>query len=175
MTWVAAGSLIGAGGALGSSAMGANATANSAKQARATAREQMEQQQKQFEERQSAYNGMVGRGGDQMKEGETQFLGENAKPLGELDQIKQDILNKNAAALQQGSGQMSADLAAGGVRGGQAATLMNRGTGEMAVNSQENLNQNVLNDAITRRQNKSNFFGAKSAAGQHANLSAPTF
>ena len=85
-----------------------------------------------------------------------------------LGQESKDIAAKNAQELQQGAGQMSANLAGSGVRGGQAATLLNRGTGGMAINAQEDVNQMKYQDAAQRQAAAMAYQAAKAGAGQSA-------
>ena len=83
-----------------------------------------------------------------------------------LTQESKDIADKNAQELQQGSGQMGANLAAQGVRGGAAATLMNRGTGQEAITAQQNINQMKYEDEATRQSDLRAYQAAKAGRGQ---------
>jgi len=129
------------------------------------------EQQKQSEIRKKAYEQAVATGSAQMAQGEQGFMGSINEANPELDTMSNDIANGNARALSQGAGQMSANLATQGVRGGQAATLLNRGTGSQAISAQENINQLKYQDAATRAAQLRAYQAAKSQAGQSASLS----
>ncbi len=127
--------------------------------------EQLAEQKAEFgttnEQRQKAYAEAIARG----QQGEQQLIGESNTPNAMLNQESQDIASRNAQELQQGAGQMSANLAAQGVRGGQAATLMNRGTGQQAISAQQNINQMKFQDEATRKNQLRAYMAAK-AGGQ---------
>jgi hypothetical protein len=155
--------LISAGGSLASSQSGASASAGSAKADR-------ERKEEEFRRRKQAYDQMIQRSQGLASSGEQSFLQETANPLAELGEAKQGALTGNAAALQQGAGQMQANLVQSGVRGGQAATLLNRGTGQQSVDANQMINQMAMDEATQRRQMRGGLFGQKAGAGYSGQL-----
>jgi len=165
----------GAGLSLAGSIFGANAQADALRK-----QNELEQQNNQFNQeqqkaRQAAYQNMLKQGGQNAAAGESGFMGSVNQAPSSLEQAKKDILSGNARSLQQGSGQMQANLAAEGVRGGQAATLLNRGTGSMATGAQESLTQQQLSDEQRRQDALLAYKAAQAGRGQTAQLSAPMF
>lgn len=120
---------------------------------------------------QKAYQESLGRGASQMGAGEEALNLLNKTPE-ELMQMKADIASGNAETLQQGSGQLAANLASQGVRGAQAATQMRRGIGEMATNATRDVNTLIGQDAQNRQAQLMAYQAAKAARGQGANLNA---
>lgn len=94
-------------------------------------------------------------------------------PSSELDQLKQDIASQNARTMQDSARQMQANLYTSGVRGGQAATLMNRGMGQLARNAQSDINQLQYNDRNNKRNMLGNYFANNAAASRNALYSLP--
>jgi hypothetical protein len=159
---------------IGSIAMGKTNAYNQARQAQSQEGANADQME-MFKKRKAAYDAAQARGGQQQQAGEASFLNETGAPLAELGQAKQDVLSGGAEGLNQASGQMAANLATGGVRGGQAATQMRRGIGQMGTDTQRQINEMAVNDAQSRRQMRGGFFGQKASAGQQANLAMPGF
>ena len=69
----------------------------------------------------------------------------------EVAQARKDALTGQAAGLQQASGQMQAALAQQGVRGGQAATQLRRGLGEMGSSTTMDINRQQADEAMRKR------------------------
>ena len=84
----------------------------------------------------------------------------------EITELKNNILKNESPALQKAAAQQSANLAQSGVRGGQAATLLNRGTGEMANTAESNIDQLIANDASQREAQSAAY---ESALGETTN------
>lgn len=85
---------------------------------------------------------------------EPQYLKEANTQLGELEQLNKDIVAQSADAQRQNRRQIQAELAQQGVRGGQAAILANRATGELNRDLQRDINQNIYNEAINRQNSR---------------------
>ena len=161
--------------------LGAQATAagmeNQAKIGLQGIQEQLAEQARQFNttntEKMNAYQAALQSGGTQMKAGENDLTAEAGSQNPEIGQMEGDIATNNAKMLQQGAGQMGANLAMQGVRGGQAATLLNRGTGEQAINAQQDINKMKFQDAATKQNLLMAYNAAKAGAGQRATL--PSF
>ena len=125
--------------------------------------------------RQKAYAEAIAKGSSEMGEGENALTTEANTANPELEQQEKDIASGNAKQLQQGASQMGANLATQGVRGGQAATLLNRGTGEQSIEAQKNINQLKYQDAATRAAELRAYQAAKAARGQTATVPAQSF
>lgn len=184
MTAVAAG-ITGA-ATLGASAMGGKGAAKAAKtNAAATkyqadlayksSKEQIAEQRRQQLLRKQAYDEAISRGGGQMGEGENALMASLAEANPELATQEADLLQGNAKALQDTSGQMHANLAAQGVRGGQAATLEGRAVGAMGEGVQKDINQMKFQDAETRAGLLRAYQAAKAQRGQAATVPGVSF
>jgi hypothetical protein len=138
-------------------------------------RDQIEAQKAQFAARQKAYGGAIGAGRQMAGAGEKAFTREANTALPELAQLKADIQNQTAAGLQEASGQMGAELAKQGVRGGQAATQMARGVGQMGITANQNINQLIADEARQRQAQRMAFQSAKAQQGQAAQTAMPAF
>ena len=111
--------------------------------------------------RQKAYAEAIARG----QQGESQLISESNTPSAQLEQQSADIASGNAKELQQGASQMGANLATQGVRGGQSATLLNRGTGTQAIEAQKNVNTMKYQDEATKKAQLRAYYASK-AGGQ---------
>lgn len=98
---------------------------------------------------------------NQFNEAEPQFQTEANTQLPELTQLVEDIANQSAEAQRQNQRQINASLAQQGVRGGQAAILANRATGELNRNLQRDINQAVYNEAANRQTARLNYYNQK--------------
>jgi hypothetical protein len=87
------------------------------------------------------------------------FDNEANTQLAELGQLVDDISQQGAEAQRQNRRQVQAELAQQGVRGGQAAILANRATGELNRDLQRDINQTVYNEAATRQGARLNNYG----------------
>lgn len=159
----------------GASMSNANVQAGSAKQARADAEAARAEERERYEARKQAYNAIIKRGGSDMAKGEKAFIQEAEQAPLELDQLKQDILSGQAETMQAGSNQMQADLAASGMRGGQAATALKRGTGNIATAAQRDVNQLIGGEAMQRAAERRAYQSAKASRGQSATYAPPAF
>jgi hypothetical protein len=72
----------------------------------------------------------------------------------ELGVLEQQALTGQAKELQQGTSQLNANLAQQGVRGGQAATQLARGVGDMTKNASDNIQAIIANEAMQRAGEK---------------------
>ena len=117
---------------------------------------------------QQAYQKAVGTGTGELNNATNAITSEanTANPM--LAQESTDIADQNAQELQQGAGQMSANLATQGVRGGQAATLLNRGTGQQAITAQQNIDQLQYQDSATKQAQLMAYQAAIGQGGQRA-------
>jgi hypothetical protein len=97
--------------------------------------------------------------------GESNLANLYSKSPEELETLKNQALTGQAEELQQGTGQLNAALAQQGVRGGQAATQMRRGIGEMTKNASENIQNIIANEAINRAKEQRQY-----SAGEQQNI-----
>jgi len=75
----------------------------------------------------------------------------------ELQTLKEDILSGQSEQLQTGTRALEAQLAQEGVRGGQAATQLRRGTGEMTEDATRDINRIMAQEAIGRQQSETGY------------------
>lgn len=152
----------------------------------AVTREQLAEQKRQFditnkqekaieEARRQAFLNSKESGRLQMGEGESAFNNISSAPSEALETMSSDIASGNAEELQQGARQMGANLALQGVRGGQAATLLNRGSGQQAVDAQRRINELKYQDESTRKAAQMAFQAAKAQRGQASALQTSGF
>lgn len=107
-------------------------------------------------------------------EAEPQFLTEANTQLPELQQMQKDISQQSSEAQRQNRAQVQNELAEQGVRGGQAATLSNRATGELNRNLQRDYNQLAYDEAGKRQSSRLNYFGEKAMSPYKGLVSAYT-
>jgi hypothetical protein len=98
-------------------------------------------------------------------EGEAGFLNSVSAPPPELTQLKSDIANQSTEAQNAQRGQVNLNLAQQGVRGGQAATLANRSSGELNKQLGYNVNQLAYDDATKRASEKAGYYAGKAQTG----------
>lgn len=153
---------------MGGSMAGAGATAASSRESRRAA----EERQKALKE---AYDAIIQRGQTDFGAGEQGFLQEAGQATPELQQMKQDILSGQAESLGQAGGEMQAQLARTGMRGGQASQALKRGIGQMGIQGQRDINQLIGGEAMQRAAERRAYQSAKAARGQSATYTTPTF
>lgn len=133
-----------------------------------TAAEQLAEQQRQFNAREGAYTTAIGTGHAQMDAAGNALNAEANTVNPELTTMSADVANRNATQLQQGAAQMGANLATSGVRGAQAATLLNRGSGQQAVDMQQYLDQLKYQDSSSKQAQLMAYNAAIGQGGQRA-------
>lgn len=89
----------------------------------------------------------------------------------ELETLRQQAITGQAEELQQGMGQLQAGLAGAGVRGGQAATQLRRGVGEMTEAATENIQGLMAQEALQRSGQEREYDMARQMAQQQFLLS----
>lgn len=109
---------------------------------------------------------------NQFNEAEPQFQEEAYTQLPELQQLITDIANQSAEAQRQNQRQINANLVQQGVRGGQAAILANRATGELNRDLQRDINQTAYNEAANRQNQRLNYYSQKALTPWSAMSSA---
>ena len=146
------GGIVGAAGGLASGIMGSNA------------------EEEAYKRRKKAYENMLKRATEVQTEGEGTFnnLVTNQNPyLGIMQRQLADNTNKN---LNMGRNQLNLALAQQGLRGGQAATQLNRGIGNMTTQANQDLNTMMYNDEQQNRNLQAAYNQAKALAGLNAGL-----
>ena len=102
---------------------------------------------------------------------EEQFLQATGEKNPLQEGMMKDIQQQAARAQQQAAGQSAANLARSGVRGGQAATLMNRATGDVAQQFGQEQRQLAYQDYLRRQQAREQYYGNK-AGGVYSQMLA---
>jgi len=125
-------------------------------------------QQQQLSE---AYRGAYQRGLGEYGAGEEQLAGRFEQAPEELEILRQQALTGQAEELQQGARQLQSGLAAAGVRGGQAATQMRRGIGEMTEAASRDIQGLMAGEAIDRAAQQRQYDIASQMARQQFLLS----
>lgn len=146
------GGIVGAAGGLASGIMGSNA------------------EEEAYKRRLKAYNNMIKKAQGYQTEGETAFnnIVNTQNPyLAVMQRQLNDNTNKN---LNMGRNQLNLALAQQGLRGGQAATQLNRGIGDMTTQANQDLNNMIYDEEQQRRNLQAAYNQAKALAGVNANL-----
>lgn len=128
------------------------------------------QQRADEEARKKAFMDAITRGGGQMQAGESALLSSLANPNSQLAQQEADIRSRESEELNNAAGQINANLAAQGVRGGQAATIAARSLGSMGNQALRDVNQLKYTDEAERQQALRAYMAAKAQRGQAATL-----
>jgi hypothetical protein len=144
-------------------------------QERALKEREMAESERMNKLRTEAYGGVLGRGAEMASSGEGAFNAAVNTPLSSLQKAKQDILSGSSEAMQQASGQMQANLAQQGVRGGQAATQLRRGIGTMGENAMTEINKMMMSEEDKRMSEKRAYEAAKAGKGLTSQVLAPTY
>lgn len=150
------GELIGTGLSLAGGALSGISGANAAELAR--------------KRRLEAYNNMIKKANETQDEGETALNNIINTQNPYLNVIGQDLKDNTNDVLNSGRNQMLAGMTQAGVRGGQLATQLNRGIGNMTNQANQNLNQMMYGDANNNRQLQAAYNQAKALAGLNAGL-----
>ena len=123
-----------------------------------------------YKRRKAAYDSMIKRANEAQTAGETSFYNNVNTQNPYLNVIGQDLKNNTNDILNSGRNQLNASLAQQGVRGGQAATQLARGIGNMTTQANQNLNQMMYSDINQRNNLKAAYDQAKALAGLNAGL-----
>ena len=150
------GEVIGAGLSAVGGALGGIAGANAEEEAR--------------KRRLKAYNNMIKKANATQTEGETAFNNVVNTQNPYLNVIGQDLKNNTNDVLNSGRNQMLAGMSQAGIRGGQLATQLNRGIGNMTTQANQDYNQMMYGDINQNRQLQAAYNQAKALAGLNAGL-----
>ena len=132
-----------------------------------------------------AYRQAYQRAQQQYGTGETGLAELYAEAPEELEILREQALTGQAEELQQGVGQLQSALAQQGVRGGQAATQLRRGIGEMTEAASENIQNLIAREALQRAGDERQYRTAQQQAlqqfmltpesAQYSQLQTPEF
>lgn len=150
---------------------GAGAARGSASEAKRAA----EEEQRRYEARKAAYQDMINRSKGDFTTGEQAFTQEATTALPELQTMEQQAATLGSQALQDTAGQMQLGLAQQGLRGGQAATQLRRGLGEVGKGTQQNINKMKFDEANQRAGERRQYQSGKAARGQQSSYTPPNF
>lgn len=148
--------------------LGKDTLASNEKQAEANRQQQLALQNlaQEFTGGQADISRTAGRG--YQESGEKGFLDSVSSAPPELQAAIDSIRQGSTLDQQQAQNQFHNNLESQGVRGPQAATILNRNQGKLTADLSNNVNQMALNNANQRMQAKQNFYGQKSTTGQQA-------
>lgn len=105
------------------------------------------------------------KGAELMESGEDQLMqGTSAAPP-ELQQIMKDYADNNLLGQTEARKSAALNLENAGVRGGQAATLMNRASGDLNRELSSDINKLAYDDAINRRSERNKYASGKASMG----------
>jgi hypothetical protein len=137
---------------------------------------QMTDKQKLDQLRQQAFEESKNMGTGMYAQGDDQIMNETAAGMSpELQKVQSDIQSGTAEDIARGTGEMQKNLAQQGVRGGQAATALNRGVGTMRTTGMRDVNQMALDEANNKKAIRTAYMQNKALTGQKAALSPATF
>lgn len=126
--------------------------------------------EEEYKRRKRAYDSMIKRADETTQAGETAFnnIVNNPNPyLGIMQRDLNDNTNKNINSYRN---QLNSALAQQGLRGGQAATQMARGLGNVTTQANQDLNTMLYNDQQQNRNLQAAYNQAKALAGLNAGL-----
>ena len=146
------GSVVGALGSIAGGLMGSNA------------------EEAAYNRRRKAYDAMIKNANAAQQAGEQAFYNNVNTQNPYLNVIGNDLRTQTNDILNSGRNQLNASLAQQGVRGGQAATQLARGIGNMATTANQNLNQMMYSDYANNKNLKAAYDQAKALAGLNAGL-----
>jgi len=142
-----------------------------AKAQKHVAQAQIKQRQRELEARQKSYQEMLNRARGFQAGGEQEFMETLSAAPEELGALERDIAAGGTEAMEAARGQIQAGLAQQGVRGGQAATQLRRGVGELGIGAQRDITKLKAEDALRRKAQQAAYQQAKTLAGQQGLLS----
>ena len=127
-------------------------------------------EQEAYKRRRRAYDEIMKKANEYQTSGETAFnnvVNTQNPYLGVMQRQINDNTNKD---LNMGRNQLNLALAQQGLRGGQAATQLNRGIGNMTTQANQDLNNMMYDEEQQRRNLQAAYNQAKALAGINASL-----
>lgn len=127
-------------------------------------------QEANYKRRRNAYDQVIKKADETQQAGEQAFnkIVNTQNPY--LNVIGQDLKNNTNDLLNSGRNEMLAGMTQAGLRGGQLATQLNRGIGNMANQANQQYNQMMYGDYNQNRNLKTAYEQAKALAGLNAGL-----
>ena len=153
----------------------ARGQASESKRAAEEEQRRYEAEQDKYNARKRAYESMLGQAGSDFKTGEGQFMTEANTANPELATMQNQINTQGAQALQDTAGQINLANTQAGARGGQAATQLRRGIGEVGANVQKDVNKLKFDESAQRAGERRAYTASKARAGQAATYMPPIF
>lgn len=126
--------------------------------------------EEEYKRRQRAYNNMLKKANETEQAGETAFnnvVNTQNPYLAVMQRNLNDNTNKDINLYRN---QLNTALAQQGIRGGQAATQMARGLGNVTTQANQDLNTMLYNDQQNNRNLQAAYNQAKALAGLNAGL-----
>lgn len=127
-------------------------------------------QEEAYQRRKRVYDSLIKKADNTMQEGENAFYDVVNNPNQYLGQMQRNLNDNANKSLNAYRNQLLAGLSQQGIRGGQAATQMARGLGNVTTQANQDLNTMLYNDANQNRQLKMAYEQAKALAGLNAGL-----
>lgn len=146
------GGIVGAAGGLASGIMGSNA------------------EEEVYKRRKRAYDNLIKRADATQQEGQQAFYDVVNNPNPYLAVMQRNLNDNTNRDINLYRNQLNTALAQQGIRGGQAATQMARGLGNVTTQANQDLNTMMYNDQNQNRNLKMAYEQAKALAGLNAGL-----
>lgn len=146
------GGIVGAAGGLASGIMGSNA------------------EEEAYKRRKRAYDNLIKRADATQQEGQQAFYDVVNNPNPYLAIMQRNLNDNTNRDINLYRNQLNTALAQQGIRGGQAATQMARGLGNVTTQANQDLNTMLYNDQQNNRNLQAAYNQAKALAGLNAGL-----
>lgn len=109
--------------------------------------------------------GLRARGEEIARTGEERFLKETERETPELTALRRGLREEATEDIARARGETRAALAAKGVRGAQAGTILGRTIGQLRKEKERDISRLGLEEARRRREARTGFFAQKGRAG----------
>lgn len=119
----------------------------------------------------SQLGGVLDRSNQQLQSGESELFSSLNAPNPELEAMKASYIANALPGQERARNEMALNIRQQGARGGQAATLLDRGTGAFNQGLESDLNNLTYQDALARRNAKTDYLANKAKTAQTRNLS----
>ena len=127
-------------------------------------------EQEAYKRRRRAYDEIMKKANEYQTSGETAFNNVVNTQNPYLSIMQRQLNDNTNKDLNMGRNQLNLALAQQGLRGGQAATQLNRGIGDMTTQANQDLNTMMYNDEQQNRNLQAAYNQAKALAGLNAGL-----
>ena len=126
--------------------------------------------EEEYKRRQRAYNNMLKKANETEQAGETVFNNVVNTQNPYLAVMQRNLNDNTNRDINLYRNQLNTALAQQGIRGGQAATQMARGLGNVTTQANQDLNTMLYNDQQNNRNLQAAYNQAKALAGLNAGL-----